>query len=112
MSETLDENLLLEAHKAGWAAYIADQQNPGIGLVPDPQDNISAAMTAAITAYLNTLAPRGSGAVGVKDEIGESHFYRLSDGSRARYPHGMTEAEWNAKIGDPSYDHAKDLPND
>jgi len=28
------------------------------------------------------------------------------------HPHGMTEAEWNEKIGDPSYEHAKDLPDD
>jgi hypothetical protein len=38
--------------------------------------------------------------------------YLLADGSRAPFPHGMTEAEWNEKIGTPSYEHAKDLPDD
>lgn len=32
--------------------------------------------------------------------------------ARPVFPHGMTEAEWNEKIGDPSYEHAKDLPDD
>jgi hypothetical protein len=42
----------------------------------------------------------------------DPHFYQLTDGSFAPYPHGMTEDDWNAQIGGPSYEHAKDLPSD
>jgi hypothetical protein len=39
-----------DVREAFWAAYSADQRNPGSGLVPDPQDNIDAGLRAALAA--------------------------------------------------------------
>lgn len=36
----------------------------------------------------------------------DSQFYRLSDGTVARYPGGRTRREWEEQVGSPSYEHA------
>jgi len=52
------------------------------------------------------------GEPGYAEASEDPHFYRNSGGWLCEYPHGMTETEWNDKIGTPSYEHAKDLPDD
>jgi hypothetical protein len=36
----------------------------------------------------------------------DSPYYRLTDGSLARYPGGRTRREWEDRIGTPSFEHA------
>jgi hypothetical protein len=70
--DRLNEAWIVDAHKAGWEAYAEDQRNPGIGLVPDPQDNVAAAMTAAIRAYLDHSSSNN----GRKVEVTGPYLYR------------------------------------
>lgn len=59
----------------------------------------------AIRATPEPVAPTPS------QEPDRSRMYKVGD-QWWPYPHGMTEEEWNRKIGTPSYEHAKDLPED
>ena len=63
---------------------------------------------------LGSLPPAATpepGAPTPAPEPDRSRMYKVGD-QWWPYPHGMTEEEWNRKIGTPSYEHVKDMPED
>lgn len=59
------EAMLDLAFDVFWAAYVADQQHPGHGLVPDPQDNMRAGIRAVVAML--AAAPAVGGGVRVRE---------------------------------------------